>query len=76
MTERRVGTVKWFDPDIGYGFIERDDDAGDVFVHRDSIHEGEPYRSLQEGQRVEFSLVVGNKGARAEDVVVLPKATP
>jgi CspA family cold shock protein len=66
--ERVIGTVKWFDPAKGYGFIawERGDD---VFVHHTAIR-SEGYRSLEEGQRVEFSIEKGPKGLQAADVVV------
>lgn len=69
--KRETGSVKWFDPDLGYGFIERDNNAGEIFVHRDGIREGSPAETLQEGDRVEFVIVQGNKGARAEDVDLL-----
>lgn len=71
METRATGTVAWFDPEKGYGFISRDNQAGDVFVHSSGIRSQEPYRMLLEGQRVEFSIVMGNKGPRAEDVVVV-----
>ncbi len=69
MSERELGTVKWFNASKGYGFIERDS-GGDVFVHHSAI-QSEGYRTLNEGQRVEFSVGQGDKGPRAEDVTLL-----
>lgn len=66
MSAREKGTVKWFNNSKGYGFIQRDA-GGDVFVHFRAIR-GEGYRSLEEGQRVEFSVAQGQKGLQAEDV--------
>ncbi len=71
MEERETGTVKWFNATKGYGFIQRAQGT-DVFVHYSSIR-GEGYRSLEEGQKVEFSVVEGEKGLQAQDVVVLPE---
>jgi len=69
VTERENGTVKWFNAGKGYGFISRD--AGDdVFVHHSAI-EGEGFRSLSEGQRVEFAVEQGPKGLRAVHVRAL-----
>ena len=66
MGAREMGTVKWFDNAKGYGFIQRP--AGDdVFVHFRQIR-GEGYRTLHEGQQVQFSVVQGPKGLQAEDV--------
>ncbi|NOX62961.1 MAG: cold-shock protein [Chloroflexi bacterium] len=67
MTTRETGTVKWFNDAKGYGFIERDNGAEDVFVHYSAI-EGHGYRSLKEGQRVEFTIEQGQKGLSAADV--------
>jgi CspA family cold shock protein len=68
MSNRENGTVKWFDNAKGYGFIQRG--AGDdVFVHFRQI-QGNGYRTLQEGQQVEFSVVQGQKGLQAENVSV------
>ena len=61
-----VGTVKWFNNSKGFGFIGRDDGA-DVFVHFTAIT-GEGYKSLQEGDRVEFEIVQGPKGPQAANV--------
>ena len=69
MSEREKGTVKWFNNDKGFGFIEREK-GGDVFVHFKSIT-AEGYKSLSEGQRVEFIVTQGQKGLQAEDVKVI-----
>ena len=69
MTEKIQGTVKWFNGSKGYGFIEREG-GDDVFVHYSSI-QGDGYRNLEEGQRVEFIITQGQKGPQAENVVVL-----
>ena len=69
MTERITGTVKWFSDNKGYGFIQREG-GDDVFVHYSSI-QGEGFRTLNEGQQVEFSVQQGPKGLQAADVVVL-----
>jgi cold shock protein len=61
------GTVKWFNADRGYGFIAPDDGTPDVFVHRSAI-EADGYRSLQDNQRVEYTVTRGAKGPRAEQV--------
>jgi cold shock protein len=69
MSERITGTVKWFNGSKGYGFLAREDGA-DVFVHYSAI-EGDGYRNLQEGQRVEFSIEKGPKGLQAVKVIAL-----
>lgn len=69
MAQRETGTVKWFDSGKGYGFIARDQ-GEDVFVHFRAIR-GEGYRTLEDGQRVEFDVVQGQKGLQADDVVAL-----
>jgi CspA family cold shock protein len=69
MSERETGTVKWFNAGKGYGFIEREG-GPDVFVHFTAIA-GEGYRSLEEGQQVEFTIEEGPKGLQAANVVAL-----
>jgi cold shock protein len=64
-----TGTVKWFNSEKGYGFISREGDD-DVFVHFSAI-QGDGYRSLDEGQRVEFDAVPGKKGDEAQNVRVV-----
>ncbi len=66
MAERETGTVKWFNESKGFGFIQRDK-GGDVFVHYRSIS-GTGFRTLAEGQKVEFTVVQGEKGLKAENV--------
>ncbi len=61
------GTVKWFNEEKGYGFLQGDDEK-DVFVHYTSIT-GEGFRSLKEGQEVEFEVVSGERGLQAANVV-------
>jgi CspA family cold shock protein len=62
-----VGTVKWFNPDKGFGFISVDGGGADVFVHHSAI-QAQGFRELHENQRVEFDVVQGNKGPQAEAV--------
>jgi len=69
MSDRIIGTVKWFNGGKGYGFIAREG-GPDVFVHFSAI-QGDGYRELHEGQRVEFSIAQGPKGLQAESVTVL-----
>jgi cold shock protein len=69
-SERFVGTVKWFNPDKGYGFIARTDGGADVFVHQSAIQTA-GFRTLEEGQRVEFNIEQGAKGASAAMVTPL-----
>lgn len=70
MADRASGTVKWFNNARGYGFITRGEESDDIFVHYRSIR-GEGYRSLAEGQEVDFELQNGDKGLQAEDVICL-----
>jgi cold shock protein len=67
MTDRIIGTVKWFNPAKGYGFIGREG-GDDIFVHFSAI-QSEGYRTLKEGQQVEFSIENGEKGLQAANVV-------
>lgn len=72
MSNRHGGVVKWFDNRKGYGFIQRDNVRDDIFVH---FHfkeiRGEGYKTLFEGQRIEFSLIERDKGFAAEDVATV-----
>lgn len=70
MSDRVSGTVKWFNNAKGFGFITQEEGDDDVFVHFRSIV-GDGYRTLNEGQPVEFTLVKGPKGLQAEDVAKL-----
>ena len=70
MVERMVGTVKWFNGQKGYGFITPDGGSDDVFVHFSAI-QGEGFRNLNEGERVEFSVESSPKGPHAVNVVKL-----
>lgn len=69
MSDRIEGTVKWFNSSKGYGFIAQEGDE-DVFVHYSSIR-GTGYRTLEEGQKVEFEITMGDKGPQAQDVAIL-----
>lgn len=69
MAERETGTVKWFNETKGFGFIQREQ-GEDVFVHYSSIR-GDGFKSLTEGQKVEFILGQGQKGPQANDVVAV-----
>ncbi len=70
MSDQKVsGTVKWFNDNKGYGFIERDGgNEPDVFVHHSAI-EGDGFKSLQEGQKVTMDVTQGQKGPQAENVI-------
>ena len=72
---RMNGQVKWFNADKGFGFITRSDGQKDCFVHHSAI-QGEGYKSLQEGDKVEFDVVQGQKGPAAENVTRLGGGTP
>jgi CspA family cold shock protein len=67
---RTTGRVKWFNEAKGFGFITREDGEKDCFVHYSAI-QGSGFRSLQEGQRVEFDVVQGQKGPAAQNVTKL-----
>ena len=69
MAERQNGTVKWFNDEKGYGFIERED-GGDVFVHFSAI-QTDGFKTLEEGQAVEFDIVEGARGPQAANVIKL-----
>ena len=63
----KKGTVKWFNAEKGFGFIERED-GDDVFVHFSAI-QGDGFKTLEEGQTVEFEITQGNRGPQASNVV-------
>ena len=67
---RVVGSVKWFNDEKGFGFITRDDGEKDVFCHHSAI-QGEGFKTLAEGARVEFDVVNGQKGPAAENLRVI-----
>ncbi len=69
MSERIIGTVKWFNGSKGYGFLAREGGA-DVFVHFSAI-QSDGFKNLEEGQKVEFAVEKGPKGLQAANVVVL-----
>jgi CspA family cold shock protein len=69
VSERIIGTVKWFNGDKGFGFIEREG-GKDVFVHFSAI-QGDGYRNLMEGQKVEFNVEQGPKGPQASNVTMV-----
>jgi CspA family cold shock protein len=69
MSERIIGTVKWFNGSKGYGFLARESGA-DVFVHFSAI-QGDGFKNLEEGQKVEFTVEKGPKGPQAANVVLV-----
>ena len=69
MSERIIGTVKWFNGSKGYGFLEREG-GKDVFVHFSAI-QADGFKSLNEGQKVEFTVEQGPKGPQAANVIVI-----
>jgi CspA family cold shock protein len=70
MSTFTTGTVKWFNSDKGFGFIEQQS-GPDVFVHFSQINNSGGYKSLGEGQKVQFSVTQGQKGPQAENVTVI-----
>jgi len=70
MAERELGVVKWFNGEKGYGFIARDNGEKDVFCHFSAIN-AEGFRTLREGQRVEFEVAQGEKGPQAQNVELI-----
>jgi CspA family cold shock protein len=69
---RTQGSVKWFNNDKGFGFIARENGEKDCFVHHSAI-QGSGYKSLNEGDRVEFDVVQGQKGPAAENVTKIER---
>lgn len=69
MSEKTMGTVKWFNEAKGFGFIERESGA-DVFAHYRAIN-GSGFKTLQEGQKVEFTVTESEKGPQAENITVV-----
>ncbi len=67
MTSMATGTVKWFNAEMGFGFIAQDGGGPDVFVHYSAI-DSSGYRSLEDNQKVEFDITQGQKGPQAEHV--------
>lgn len=63
------GKVKWFNADKGFGFIEQESGGGDVFVHFSAI-QSKGYKSLDEGQKVQFDIVKGQRGPEASNVII------
>lgn len=74
MSQRIVGEVKWFNAEKGYGFIKMGESSADIFVHYSAI-ESTGYRTLNEGDRVEFEIVDGRKGKQASGVRVVQAAS-
>lgn len=70
MSNKKTGLVKWFDAGKGFGFISPTDGSKDVFVHFSAI-QGNDYKTLEEGQKVEFGTEAGQKGPSAVNVVAL-----
>lgn len=68
-----LGTVKWFNENRGYGFIRRESDGRPVYVHYADIA-GEGFRTLSEGERVEFELFLGDRGPQAKNVRAVPRS--
>jgi len=71
MSEKVIGTVKWFDESKGFGFIQQPS-GSDVFAHYSAIaNDGDGFRTLKEGQQVEFNITQGQKGPQAENIVAV-----
>lgn len=69
MSNKVQGTVKWFNEDKGYGFIERDDGGEDVFLHFSALDDQDGFKTIEEGASVEFMVEQGPKGPKASEVV-------
>ncbi|MBD3254417.1 MAG: cold-shock protein [Candidatus Lokiarchaeota archaeon] len=74
MSEKQAGTVKWFDSRKGYGFITLEDGSKDIFVHYSAIEgDDDDFKTLYDGEKVEFEVVEGDKGLQADHVTVTEK---
>ena len=70
-----TGTIKWFDGKKGFGFITQDNDSSDAFLHYSAIHSEEgKFRTVYEGDKVEYEITEGEKGPQATNLTVLEKA--
>jgi CspA family cold shock protein len=70
VSDKLTGVVAWFNSKTGYGFITRDDGAGDIFVHYSNIV-SEGFKTLEQGQKVEFELGANHKGQQAQSIKVI-----
>ncbi len=74
VNEQETGIVKWFNDEKGFGFITRDSNGSDIFVHYSAVQCDESVCSLEEGNKVEFTVIDSPKGPQAQDVIVVTKS--